>query len=446
MKSFWYVILIAGSFVSPPLYAAPVTISEAYLKARDHDALLGAAKADNLVYKEEVGKARAGLRPSVRLNASRGRNGTQHGYMGLYEAPDFYNTVVYGVTLRQPLINLSNIAEYQQAKAVAAKSDAELRKEEADLIVRLAETYCNALYAEDNLTFSQAHIKASEEQLQQAKRRFEKGFGTITEINEAQADLDMALAEGLEIVNSVEFSRRELEHLIGTYPDELCKLAPEKLVLARPTPGRVESWIDRAHGESPRSSAAHLEMQIAKKEIEKQKASRYPTIDLVAGRSYSESENNYSIGSTYETYSISLQMSMPIYTGGYASASIRQAKAKWLKAGEQFFWQERSIESEVRKYYNTVISTIAQIQAYEQAVKSREIALDGTKKGFGAGLRSNVDVLDALQNLLAARRNLAKSRYQYILARLSLKQTAGALSPADIEEINGWFATAKTAK
>ncbi len=433
-------MVAAATFIALPLYGDSLNLSTAWQDAKEYDARLGAAQADNLIYREEVGKARAQLRPNVRMSASRGRNATQ--FLGkTYSRTDFYNSINYGVSVRQPLLNLSNYAAYKQAKAVAAKSDVDLQKEDAALIVRITEAYCNALYAEDNLEFSQMLIKAAQEQLQQAKRRFEKGFGTITEINEAQANYDMALADGLEIVNSVEFTRRELEHCTGHYPDTLCKLLPEKLVLGQPEPKGVEFWIDLALANNREVLSGRQEIQIAKREVEKQRYSRYPTIDLVGGRNYSESENNYSIGSIYDTYSISMQLSMPLYTGGYVSASLRQAQAKKLKAQEQLMLQERGAQSEVRKYYNSIISGIAQIQAYQQAVKSHEIALAGTKKGFEAGIRSNVDVLDAQQKLFASRRNLAKSRYQYILNRLMLKQVSGTLSVSDIEEVNGWLAS-----
>ena len=440
MKLLTYLIVLAAIFAALPLYGAPIDLSTAWQKAKEYDARLGAAQADNLIYQEEIGKARAQLRPSVRMNAARGRNATQYTGKTGDVASSYYNSVNYGVSVRQPLLNLSNYAAYRQAKVVAAKSDVDLQKEESALMVRITEAYCNALYAEDNLNFSQALVKSALEQLQQAKRRFEKGFGTITEINEAQANYDMALADGLEIVNSVEFTRRELEHLIGEYPDELCNVVPEKLLLAEPMPKNVQLWIDLALANNRDMVGGRQEIKIAKREIEKQKFSRYPTVDLVGGRSYSESENNYSIGAIYDTYSISLQMSMPIYTGGYVSASVRQAHAKWLKAQEQLSLQEREVQSDVRKYFNGIISGIAQIHAYQQAVTSHEIALTGTKKGFEAGLRSNVDVLDAQQKLFASRRNLAKSRYQYILNRLMLKQATGTLSASDVEEVNGWLA------
>ncbi len=443
MKLLVYVIVVAGIFSALPAQARQVDITTAYQKALEYDARLRSAKADNKIYKEEVGKARSQLLPSVRMNAARGRSATQYWGKSGGRSLDFYNTANLGISIRQPLLNLSTFASYKQAKVVSEKSDGEVLKEEAGLIVRITEAYCNALYAEDNLNFSKVLILATMEQLQQAKQRLQKGFGTITEVEEAQAGRDSAQADGVEIHNSVEFSRRELEDLTGVYPDELCKIAPEKLILSRPDPDGVDSWIELAHAANPAVAAARQEILIAKREIEKQKYVRYPTIELVGGRNYSESENNYSIGSTYDTYSISVQMSMPMYTGGYTSASVRQAEAKWLKAGEQLSWQERGVESEVRKYYNGVVSNISLIKAYEQAVNSRQVALTGTQKGYGAGFRSNVDVLDAQQKLFASRRNLAKARYQYILNRMMLKQTAGTLSSADIDEVNGWLVGAQ---
>ena len=449
MKLLIPVIIAATMFAALPLYGEQLDLSTAWQEARQYDARLGAAQADNLIYREEVGKARAQLRPSVRLSAAQGRNDTQSttqgtdfwtGKMITTRKDQLYNTANYGISVRQPLLNMANYASYKQARAVAAKSDIDLQKEDTALIVRTTEAYCNALYAEDNLEFSQALIKAAQEQLQQAKRRFEKGFGTITEINEAQANYDMALADGLEIVNSVEFTRRELEHLTGRYPDNLCKFVPEKIVLAQPEPANLQPWIEMALANNRDVLGGQQEILIAQREAEKQHYSRYPTIDLVGGRNYSDSESNYAIGSIYDTYSIGLQLSMPLYSGGYISASVRQAHAKRLKAQEQLMLQERGVQSDVRKYYNSIVTGIAQIHAYEQAVTSHEIALTGTKKGFGAGLRSNVDVLDAQQKLFASRRNLAKSRYQYILNRLMLKQASGTLSVSDVEEVNGWLA------
>ena len=447
MKLLVRLMVVAGLFAALPVCAEPVNLSMAYQKALEYDAQVRAANADYLVSKEEIAKARAEFRPRMNMSALKGRDETKSITPGPYGVPlqqdQFYNARTYDLSIRQPLLNFLSYADYKQAKAVVAKSDAQLQKERFNLIVRVTEAYCNALYSEDNLEFSHAHIKASIEQLQMTKRRFEKGLGTITEINEAQADYELALAEGVDIVNSLDFNRRELGRLTGVYSEELSKLVPEKMVLARPQPDNVDSWIELAHADNHDVAAARQEIQIARREVEKQRASRYPTVDLVVDRNYPQNGTNYTIDQTYGTNSISLQMNVPIYSGGYVSASVRQAHAKRLKAQEQLSWQERGVESDVRKYYNGVITAIAQINAYEQAVKSHDIALTGTKKGFEMGQRSNIDVLNAQQKLIESKRNLSKARYQYVLNLLQLKESAGNLSPGDVDEINGWLGDSK---
>lgn len=423
-----------------PLHAEKLSLTDACQQALNYDAKLKAAEAGNAAQKEEIGKARANFRPTLRVNAARGRNATESTSLITDSSKDnFYNTQNYSVVLRQPVLSMGNFAAYRQSKAIAKKSDAMLYKERSDLFVRTLEAYVNTLFSEDNLEFSRAQVVAAKEQLQQAKSRYSAGFGTITEINEAQANYDMALAQGLEHNNNLENNRRELEMITGTYPDDLLHLVPEKMKMVVPVPHDVSYWVALALEENPELDAANDEITIAKEQIDKNRAVRYPTVDLVASRTFSESDNNYSIGTQYDTYSLSLQMSMPIYSGGYVSATVRQASAQFRQAHEQRSLAERTISTNIRKYYNGILNSIAQVGAYEQAVKSNDIALTGTRKGFASGFRSNVDVLNAMTNLFDSKRNLAKARYQFIMNLAMLKQTTGTLTQQNIEEINSWM-------
>jgi outer membrane protein, protease secretion system len=422
--------------------AEPLSLKEAYDHALEYDAQYLASEADTRIAKEEVAKARAGFLPNIKASTSRGRNRTDSSTPYSSQEGLYYNTMSHSLSLRQPLFNLGSIASYKQSRAVRAKSEALFRSEHASLIVRTAEQFCNVLFSEENIAFTKAQVEATREQFEQSKKRYENGYGTITEINEAQASYDLAVADQADAIAGLEYSRRELERITGIYTERLCQLDPEKLVLQRPEPRDVESWVEMAREESGRISAARQEVEIARKEIDKSKAAKYPQLDLWAGRSYSVSENNYTIGSIYDTWSVSLQLSVPVYTGGFTSASIRQAYARRLKAREQLNLQERSSLTDVRKYYNAQLNSIVQVRAYEQAAKSGEIALEGTQKGFIAGFRTNAEVLDATRKLYETRRSLARARYQYILNRLMLRDAAGVLCEADLDEIDRFFVLA----
>jgi protease secretion system outer membrane protein len=437
-------VLAVLLFPVPATAAEPLSLRQAYEYALHYDARYLASEADTKIAKEEVSKAGSAFMPNIKASTSRGRNRTDSVTPFSSQEGLYYNTLSHSLTLRQPLFSLASIATWKQARAVRAKSESLFQSEHSSLIVRTAELFCNVLYSEENIAFTDAQVKAFMEQLEQSKKRYANGFGTITEINEAQASYDLAVADHANAIAGLEYSRRELERVTGVYPDKLCRLEPRKLVLAEPDPRNAEAWVELSREKSNKIRAARNEVEIARKEIDKSKASRYPQLDLWAGRSYSVSENNYTIGSTYDTWSVSVQVSVPVYTGGYTSASVRQAIARRLKANEELNSQERETVSDVRKYYHAQLNSIVQVRAYEQAVRSSEIALEGTRKGFMAGFRTNADVLDATRKLFEARRSLARSRYQYILNRLMLRDSAGLLGEEELEEVDHFFATTGT--
>jgi protease secretion system outer membrane protein len=422
--------------------AESLSLTGAYEEALRYDARLRMARAENDATRQEIGKARAGLLPNIQASADRGRNhnrSTVPSYYGPYTSTTDYNSVDAAITLKQPLINLAGIAAYRQSRALAAKSESLLHKEQSGLIMRTAEAFFNVLYAEENLEFTKSQVMAAEGQLQQAKRRMRDGYGTITEVNESEASYDLALADNADSITNLDFRRHELEKVTGVYSETLCRLAPGKMVLDKPDPDNVEHWISVAVEKNPEVGASRQEVHIAERDVSKNRAARFPTVELFASRNYQNSANNYTVGSKYDTYTLALQVSMPIFTSGYVSSSISQAISRRIKAQEQLRMQEQSSVSDVRKYYNGMVNSIAQVKAYEQAVKSQGLALSGAIKGYQSGFRTNVDVLNAQQKLLESRRNLAKSRYTYILNLISLKNAAGTLTSADVQKVNAWL-------
>lgn len=441
-----YLALSAMLLLPVMAMADVVTLADAYQKALQYDATIGASRAENSAQKQEVDKAIAAFLPQARLSMYKGRGITDS------ETPAFgggtntshskYDSQNYSFSVRQSIFNKASFADYGQAKEEVARSDVMLEKENVSLMSRVAGAYLDALLSIENVRYTQAQKASVQSQLDQANKRFKSGVGTITEISEAQANLDDVIARALEWGNSVEYSKRALENLTGVYPESLLALDPTKLPLTIPQPDAVDAWINIALEKNPDILAAQHDVKIISQEIERSSAGHYPTLDLVASRTHTESDNNFTIGSKYDTDSIGLQLNVPIYSGGYVNASVRQALAKLDMAKEKLTERKRLVSADIRKYFNALMNGIAKVQAYEQSVKSNELAVIGTKKSYEAGIRSNVDVLNAQEKLFAAKRDLAKERYQLIFSRIQLKQSAGILVDADIQETNTWLSSA----
>jgi len=417
--------------------AASLDLLSAWEHAVVWDAGLRVARADNAMQQEEIGKAKAGLLPGISAQGSVGRNRTSQSGTGF--DPRYYNSLSGSVSLRQPLFNLERHAAYRQAKAIAAKSDNMLEKETSGLMVRTAEAYFNVLFAEGSLRLAEAGTAAAEAKLSQAEKALQNGLGTVTAVDYARADHDLAFAEELSARNAVEFSRRELENMTGVYPEKLLSLNQDAVSLRPPDPPDVQQWVARARQQSHDLGMARDEMEIARQGLKKNSAAALPTLDLVAARSYSDSETNYTINRVYDTWSLALQLKVPVYNGGYSSASIRQAKAGQVKAREEYRMYERQVVADVRKYHGEVRNAIVQVKACRQAVVSAETLLKSMKKGVKNGLSTSVDVLDAQQKLAAARQELMKASFQYILNVFLLRERAGILSQDDIRTVNEWL-------
>ena len=82
---------------------------------------------------------------------------------------------------------------------------------------------------------------------------------------------------------------------------------------------------------------------------------------------------------------------------------------------------------------------MTRVQALTQSVFSGESAVSAKEEGYRSGVNTGREVLEATKDLFTARRDLAQSRYLYILNSLKLKQSAGSLQVEDLRQINAYF-------
>jgi len=99
----------------------------------------------------------------------------------------------------------------------------------------------------------------------------------------------------------------------------------------------------------------------------------------------------------------------------------------------------RETERTARDAYLGVMSEISRVQALKQALESSATALRATEAGYDVGTRTAVDVLAARQKLVQAQTQYSRSRYDYMVNVLTLKQAAGILDRKALEDVNTWL-------
>ncbi len=432
--------LFAAAVASP---AQAIDLLQGYRLAIQNDARYQAARAEAAAAREAEPQALAQLLPNLSANLLRSDKTSgvwTPGFAGgsIHRRQDYISTN-YALTLRQPLYRRFNFVSYQQAQAQVVSAEANLDRNLQDLLVRLSGAYFDAMMAEDQLNLVLSQKEAYVAQLQSAKRRFEAGQGTRTDIDDAQARYDMALAQELEAVQNVDYQRRQLQIIINQPVHQLAALAPTRIELVAPYPADPEEWVRRGEEINAELRSMRANIEAAEREVAKAGAGHHPTVDLIAQRSRTQSDSETSINQGYLTNSVGLQVNIPLFAGGYNSSQVRQAEALLDKTRQQYEARRREIDQAIRKEFQNVAQGVLKVRAQEQAERSADQAVFSNQKGFQAGTRTLVDILNAQQQRMNVRRDLANARHQYILARIKLQGLVGALTETELTTVNQWL-------
>ena len=421
-----------------PAAAGGVGLLEIYELAHDSDPQFRQAVAARQEAGERRPQARALLLPEVSLRADALRNEQDIERGGFGDVGKFsFSSRSYRLSLTQPVLRVERLFGLRQAGSRVAQAEAELEAARQALVIRVAAAYFDALAAEDSLRFAAAERKSLARRLEQVKQRFEVGLTAITDMQEAQAGFDRAVAEALTAQNDLDNAREALREISGAYFSVLAGLGAE-MPLLRPQPDDIEAWNEAAMTGNLSVLAARHAVDAARGEVRRRLADRLPTVDLVASHGFDKSGGRFGASEGSDS-AVGLELQVPVFRGGLAGSRAREARhglERRLQALEQ---ARRQAQRDTRQAFLGVLSAISRVQALKQAALSSETALQATEAGFQVGTRAAVDVVAAERDASRARRDLARARYDYLLNSMRLKQASGTLSVADLRHIDGWL-------
>lgn len=430
-------------------YAAPssqdkVDLLDVYQLAVDNNADLAAAHADYKAQSERVPQARAGLLPQIGASASntasRSKVDTDRG-----SSTTTRSGLVYQASLSQPLFRLDRWYQLQAAQATNEQSALELSAIEQNLILQSSEVYFAVLRAQDNLAASRAEESAFKRQFDLANERFDVGLSDKTDVLQAQAAFDAARANRMVAERMVSDAFQAVSTLTNA---DLAALEGVKhsLPILAPTPNDASAWVSTATAQNLRLQAINFAVQAAQDSVKQRKSGHAPTVDAIAQYQKGDNDSLGFVNSGFpgmpryngqaEQGSIGLQLSIPLYTGGMTSSQVREGVYRLDQAEQMRESLRRKTVQDARNLHRAVNTDVEQVQALKQAIISSQSAVEATEIGYDVGTRNIVDVLDAQRYLYAAVRNYNNARYDYILNNLRLQQTAGTLSPDNLQALS----------
>jgi len=353
-----------------------------------------------------------------------------------------FRTRSNSISISQPLFDLEKFKDYSIGQMQASYAEAVFAAEGQSLVLRTSQAYFDFLLAQDNFELATAQKNALAAQSEQVYRLFESGISTVTDMEESKARHQVAAAQELSAANALEIARKQLEKIVGTIPHDLRHSGVYAFDPVVPEPNDVEAWKVSSRRGNLKVFGAGINLKLAELQAEKSQVRHLPVVQMTASYQHaldpSETTGRSNIGR------VGVELVVPFFEGGRVSAESRRALLLQEKAAKDLEAELRQSEIESAQAFLGVVGGFFRIKAFEQAVKSSEVALQGMEVGQRYGMRTNTDVLTAQQQLYSVRRDLQRERYEYLISRLKLKAAAGSLNETDIAFVDQLVKLSKT--
>jgi len=310
------------------------------------------------------------------------------------------------------------------------------------LYIKLASAWFDLIEAHDAAEFSAAQRDALKAQWDIARRAQELGVQGQPQVDDARAKYEQASADTMGAELDISTKAAALEQWTGMHEDVVQPVLRDDAFIPDMLGTDLQTWLAQLDARSPALQAAQSALAAADLEIDKQRAGHQPTLDLVATYGNTAQEvGNFpgQPGYAILQFTVGLQASLPIYSGGSQSAKVSEALAMRDKAlDDQESTRRQAILNIKSAYYGWRAGNAKAVAARSAIAAARQAMLVATA-GSGRGLKVEADVLSARQQLVGARRDMRKGRYQQLNAYIKLKGTLGALSLVDIRGLDELF-------
>jgi protease secretion system outer membrane protein len=425
--------------------AGAVSLQQAYEAALKNDPTYRMSYFANEAAKENRILGRSGLLPSVSASFNGSRNVVDRGitqdFLGTprttLQHPKYISRSSV-VQMRQSIFNMEAIQRYRQGKVQTALGAQQFEAETNEVAIRVVSAYMDALFADDQVALARVQRDMYAEQQKVNERLFQKGEGTRTDMLETKARLDLAEAALIEALDNAKAQREVLEGVIGGDAGTLDRLS-EGFRAAPLSPATFEEWQQLVVANNNELAAARLAVENARLDIGRNRAAHLPRVDVVGTYSKGNNETINTLGEESTNRALGVQVNFPLYQGGAINAQTRQAAATYERARADLDARTDKLTVDLRRAHSLVQSSVRKIDALVKAVESAKLLMAATEQSIKGGVRINLDLLNAQQQLFTAQRDLAQARYAYLVGKLRLRALAGDVGSQDIRELAAYF-------
>lgn len=431
----WLMALSASS-------ADAQSLGELWEKMTAFDPTLLGAVAQTRAAGDRVEQARGALLPQIQLTANTAHNARRYSVTGEEPATtsDRYNSNGMQLSISQALIKRAESSAHAQSRAALEQAVQQLQATKQEMLLKLVTTWAEALYARDALKSASAVERVTARQLGSTERGFALGIFSLSQRDDARARMQQAIADRHTAESEQVIRHAALQQLVGQIPelrDEPLNVQPQRIPYGSlPDLSQTAQAIDDTH---PGVLAAMHALRVAREETTKQSAAYWPTLELVA----SHARNNQpSTGTTpsqagYRSRvdSVSVQLSVPLYSGGVRDAKVREAVNLEAKARFDVELARRTALSAVHQGWSQLRAAQAKLESAEASMTAGQSALSAARAGLQNGTKTPTDELDAQRMIETAARDIRRAYYDNVINMARVWAATGRLEEYSLEEM-----------
>jgi TolC family type I secretion outer membrane protein len=402
--------------------AAAETLVEALSQAYQTSPTLAAQRARLRATDEQMPQALAGYRPDVRVT---GDAGVEYQDTDRSDS-DGRTPAAAALAVVQPLYRGGRTtADVARAANVIQSERARLFSVEQVVLLDGVTVYMDVVRDLAVLDLARNNEQVITRQLEATRDRFDVGEVTRTDVAQAEARLASALADRVRAEGDLVASRAAYRRVVGSDPGTLESPAP-----LADLPETEAAALEIALVEHPDVIAATFVEKAAQDDVRIAEGVLLPEVNLRASveRGYDQG----TFADRQDTAALIAELSIPLYQAGLRESQVRENKyvaaQRRLEADEV----RRVVLDGVTRAWEDLVTSRAQVTAFQEAVRAAEIALEGLEKEALVGSRTVLDVLDGEQELFEARVDLVRAQRDAVVASYGLQSAIGRLSAASL--------------
>ena len=446
MENIFKHLFLISAFSFTCQFAGAFDLVSAYSGALNYNADFLASIAKNQAGQEKQVQGRSALLPQIGATG-----GISENYLNTNGASIYYHQPTLTASLQQVAFDFGKFSQYTKSKFATQVADLQLELAKQQLMVNVAQSYFDVLYAMDTLSAIRVNKAAFERQLQQARQSFKVGTVTIADVNDAQASYDASVAQEISDENDLINKKNIFRNLTGLDPEQIQPLKTD-IELVSPNPDNVAKWSEIAKTGNVNIKISSKQLEMAEQDVSIAVAGHIPTVGAAVNYQYAgtatidagdpaQLSNNAplqpgSISSSYGFGTAGVKANIPIYSGGNVSSQVRQARSTYQATLQQLISVQRQTDQSTQNAFWQVQNGVSIVKAQTQALKSAQIKLKSDQTGYTVGIRNSVDLINSEKNFYQAIQNYNQSRYQYLNYRLQLRYLAGNIDQDFLKQIN----------